>query len=52
MAEKKRALGKGLSALLKNPETDITSLESNKDLIKVAGSISEININQIRLTLI
>ena len=33
MAEKKRALGKGLSALLKDPETDITSLESNKDLI-------------------
>ena len=49
MAEKKRALGKGLSALLKNPETDITSLESNKDLIKVAGSISEININQIEV---
>ena len=49
MAEKKRALGKGLSALLKNPETDITSLESNKDLIKVAGSISEIDINQIKV---
>jgi ParB family transcriptional regulator, chromosome partitioning protein len=49
MAEKKRALGKGLSALLKNPETDITSLESDKDLIKVAGSISEININQIEV---
>ncbi len=49
MAEKKRALGKGLSALLKNPETDITSLESNKDLIKVAGSISEIDINQIEV---
>ena len=49
MAEKKRALGKGLSALLKNPETDITSLESDKDLIKVAGSVSEININQIEV---
>jgi ParB family chromosome partitioning protein len=49
MAEKKRALGKGLSALLKNPETDITSIESNKDLIKVAGSISEIDINQIEV---
>lgn len=49
MAEKKRALGKGLSALLKNPETDITSKESEKDLIKVAGSVSEININQIEI---
>jgi ParB family chromosome partitioning protein len=49
MAEKKRALGKGLSALLKDPETDITSLESNKDLIKVAGSVSEINISQIEV---
>ena len=27
MAEKKRALGKGLSALLKNPDTDIIALE-------------------------
>ena len=25
MADKKRALGRGLSALLKNPETNITS---------------------------
>ena len=49
MAEKKRALGKGLSALLKNPETDITSNELNKDLIKVAGSVSEINIDQIEV---
>lgn len=49
MAEKKRALGKGLSALLKDPETDITTLESDKDLIKVAGSVSEININQIEV---
>jgi ParB family chromosome partitioning protein len=49
MAEKKRALGKGLSALLKNPETDITSNESNKDFIKVAGSISEITMDQIEV---
>ena len=49
MAEKKRALGKGLSALLKNPETDITSSESNTDLIKVAGSVSEIQIHQIEV---
>jgi ParB family chromosome partitioning protein len=49
MAEKKRALGKGLSALLKNPETDITSSESDTDLIKVAGSVSEIQIHQIEV---
>ncbi|MGC6495739.1 MAG: ParB/RepB/Spo0J family partition protein, partial [Flavobacteriales bacterium] len=49
MAEKKRALGKGLSALLKNPDTDITSKESDRELIKVAGSISEIDIEQIEI---
>ena len=49
MAEKKRALGKGLSALLKNPDTDITSKESNRELIKVAGSISEIDLEQIEI---
>lgn len=48
MAEKKRALGRGLSALLKNPETDITSNESMSDS-KVAGSINEIDIVQIEV---
>jgi hypothetical protein len=37
MAEKKRALGKGLSALLKNPDTDITSAESIETLQKLLG---------------
>ena len=36
---KKRALGRGLSILLKSPETDITSNEPNKES-KVAGSVN------------
>ncbi len=47
MAEKKRALGKGLSVLLKNPETDITTNESIANTNQVVGSVSEIKIEQI-----
>ena len=49
MAEKKRALGKGLSALLKNPDTDITTNESIDDTNQVVGSVSEIKIEQIEV---
>ncbi len=49
MAEKIRALGKGLSALLKNPETDITTNESIADTNQVVGSVSEIKIEQIEV---
>lgn len=42
MATKKRALGKGLSALLESADTDITSVEP-----KALHSIAEIPINQI-----
>ena len=49
MAEKKRALGKGLSALLKNPDTDITTNESIADTNQVVGSVSEIKIEQIEV---
>ncbi len=49
MAEKKRALGKGLSALLKNPDTDITTNESISDTNQVVGSVSEIKIEQIEV---
>ena len=46
MVSKKNALGKGLSALLENSETDITSTADNtKD--EVVGSISRISINHI-----
>tara|TARA_B110000093_G_C12893549_1_gene377153 strand:+ start:139 stop:1026 length:888 start_codon:yes stop_codon:yes gene_type:complete len=46
MATKKRALGRGLSALLENANTDITSKYSAADS-HVAGSISEIEISSI-----
>ncbi len=49
MAEKKRALGKGLSALLKNPDTDITSAESIENSTKIVGSISELPLDKIEV---
>ena len=49
MAEKKRVLGKGLSALLKNPDTDITTNESIDNTNQVVGSVSEIKIEQIEV---
>ena len=49
MAEKKRALGKGLSALLKNPNTDITTNESIANTLEVVGAVSEIAIKQIEV---
>lgn len=49
MATKKRVLGKGLSALLKNPNTDITSSNSNFESIQVVDSVSEISIDQIEV---
>ena len=48
MASKKRVLGRGLSALLKNPKTDITSNEQRSEQGNVAGSISELLIDQIK----
>jgi len=49
MAEKKRVLGKGLSALLKKPDTDITTNESIADTNQDVGSVSEIKIEQIEV---
>ena len=49
MVEKKRVLGKGLSALLKNPDTDITTNESIGNTNQVVGSVSEIKIAQIEV---
>jgi len=48
MSDKKRVLGRGLSALLKNPETDITSNEPISKS-KVAGSVNEISISKIKV---
>src|SRR3569832_1702484 len=44
MTVKKNAWGKGLSALLENVETDVTSSESGAGLV---GSITQIPLNQI-----
>jgi ParB family chromosome partitioning protein len=49
MAEKKRVLGKGLSALLKNPDLDIKTNESIANTNQVVGSVSEIKIEQIEV---
>lgn len=48
MASKKRALGRGLSALLESVDTDITTRHGlNDSLGNVAGSISEISVRKI-----
>lgn len=47
-ATKKQALGRGLSALLKDPSNDIKSID-DKNADKVIGNIVEININSIEV---
>ena len=47
-ATKKQALGRGLSALLKDPENDINSAE-DKNADKVVGNIVELDINSIEV---
>ncbi len=47
-ATKKQALGRGLSALLKDPKNDINSVE-DKNADKVVGNIVELDINDIEL---
>ncbi|MBM1106706.1 ParB/RepB/Spo0J family partition protein [Aurantibacter crassamenti] len=47
-ATKKQALGRGLSALLKDPENDIQSV-SDKNADKVVGNIVEIDIDAIEV---
>ena len=49
MAEKKKALGKGLSALLKNPSTDITTNQDIDNFSQTVGSVSELPLNQIEV---
>ena len=46
MVSKKNALGKGLSALLENAKTDITS-NADHQKSEVVGSISRIEISNI-----
>jgi ParB family chromosome partitioning protein len=47
-ALKKQALGRGLSALLKDPENDITSV-NDKNADKVVGNIIELEIDAIEI---
>ncbi len=47
-AIKKQALGRGLSALLKDPENDIQSV-SDKNADKVVGSIVELDLDSIEI---
>ena len=47
-ATKKQALGRGLSALLKDPENDINSAE-DKNADKVVGNIVELDIEDIEI---
>lgn len=47
-AKKKQALGRGLSALLNDPEKDIQSVE-DKDADKVVGSIVELDLEHIEV---
>lgn len=47
-ATKKKALGRGLSALLQDPENDITSAK-DKNADKVVGSIVELELNTIEV---
>ena len=44
---KKRALGRGLDAILQSPETDITAVDISGNY--VAGAIAEIDINKIEV---
>ena len=44
-ATKKQALGRGLSALLKDPDNDINSTE-DKNADKVVGNIVELDIDR------
>ena len=47
-AIKKQALGRGLSALLKDPANDITSVQ-DKNADKVIGSIVELDLEAIEI---
>src|SRR5690554_3448460 len=47
-ATKKRAMGRGLSSLLTDPQNDITSVEDN-NADKVVGNIMELDIENIEI---
>ena len=47
MSNKRNALGRGLSAILRNPKTDITN--NNDEASKLVATINEISINEIQI---
>ncbi|MEI6817196.1 MAG: ParB/RepB/Spo0J family partition protein [Bacteroidota bacterium] len=47
MSNKRNALGKGLSALLENPDTDITSKTELSGASAIAGAVANIDIEKI-----
>src|SRR3982751_3623998 len=47
MSTKRNALGKGLSALLDNAETDITTKQEGSTAYPTVGNVSAIPVNQI-----
>ncbi len=49
MAKQKKALGRGLSAILSNPSTDITQSQSNIEIKTPLGAIGELLINTIEV---
>lgn len=49
MAKQKKALGRGLSAILSNPDTDITQNKKNNNIPNTLGSIGHLNLNNIQV---
>lgn len=49
MVKQKKALGRGLSAILSNPNTDITQNKKNISKPNTLGSIGDLNLNNIQV---
>jgi len=49
MAKQKKALGRGLSAILSNPNTDITQSKNSSDVQAPLGTIGELSISTIEV---
>ena len=45
MAKQKKALGRGLSAILSNPKTDITQTTTKNSTATPLGTVSKIKLN-------
>ena len=49
MAKQKKALGRGLSAILSNPKTDITQTSTKNLTATPLGSVGKIKLNSIQV---